>query len=314
MTVVKPARRAKEVSESNFHLDRLNIGPRLTLCFLSIILVLLLGNAVLLWQFHQARAQAARLRGVDQELIAVLQSHVSLMSFYERLEALTHSENTSDLLNQAQTIRNALLENSRRTRDALGQLPPEVKLDPALLPTLLTIQDTLPAELEEITALAQLRDWEAVRLRLTRQLRPLEFRSAQLVENIDRQVAEERAQAVLNIARVQRKILFIVPITALLTLLFAAFLGLVVTRSITQPLGRLMQGSRALAQGDFTHRVPAAGKDEIGRLGKVFNDMIVRLQELYRELQRKESYLAEAQLLSHTGSFGWEVSSGKIQW
>ena len=314
MTVVKPARRAKEVSESNFHLDRLNIGPRLTLCFLSIILVLLLGNAVLLWQFHQARAQAERLRAVDQELIAVLQSHVSLMSFYERLEAFTHSENTGDLLNEAQTIRNALLENSRRTREALGQLPPEVKLDPALLPTLLTIQDTLPAELEEITALAQLRDWEAVRLRLTRQLRPLEFRSAQLVENIDRQVAEERAQAVLNIARVQRKILFIVPITALLTLLFAAFLGLVVTRSITQPLGRLMQGSRALAQGDFTHRVPAAGKDEIGRLGKVFNDMIVRLQELYRELQRTESYLAEAQLLSHTGSFGWEVSSGKIQW
>jgi len=292
VTVVKLARRSKEVSESNFQLDRLNIGPRLTLCFLSIILVLLLGNAVLLWQFHQARAQAERLRGVDQELIAVLQSHVSLMSFYEKLEALTHSENTGDLLNEAQTIRNALLENSRRTRDALGQLPPEVKLDPALLPTLLTIQDTLPAELEEITALAQSRDWEAVRLRLTRQLRPLESRSAELVENIDRQVGEERVQAVLNIARVQRKIFFIVPITAMLTLLFAALLGLAVTRSITQPLGRLMQGSRALAQGDFTHRVPAVGKDEIGRLGKVFNDMIVRLQELYRELQRKESYLA----------------------
>ena len=314
MTVVKLARRAKEVSESNFHLDRLNIGPRLTLCFLSIIVVLLLGNAVLLWQFHQARAQAERLRGVDQELIAVLQSHVSLMSFYERLEALTHSENTGDLLNEAQTIRNALLQNSRRTRNALSHLPPEVELDPTLLPTLLTIQDTLPAELEGITALAQLRDWGAVRLRLTNQLRPLELRSAELVENIDRQVGEERVQAVLNIARVQRKIFFIVPITVMLTLLFAAFLGLVVTRSITQPLGRLMQGSRALATGDFSHRVPAVGKDEIGRLGKVFNDMIVRLQELYRELQRKESYLAEAQLLSHTGSFGWEVSSGKIQW
>ena len=78
MTAVKLARRAKEVSKSNFHLDRLNIGPRLTLCFLSIILVLLLGNAVLLWQFRQARAQAERLRGVDQELIAVLQSHVVL--------------------------------------------------------------------------------------------------------------------------------------------------------------------------------------------------------------------------------------------
>jgi PAS domain S-box-containing protein len=314
VTVVKLARWAKEASESNFHLDRLNIGPRLTLCFLSIILALLLGNAVLLWQFHQARAQAERLGGVDQELIAVLQTHISLMSFYERLDALAHSESTDDLLNEAETIRNALLQNSRRTRNALSELPPQVQIDPALLPTLLTIQDTLPAELEGIIALAQSRDWEAVRLRLSNQVRPLESRSEQLVENIDREVGKERAQAVLNITGVQRKILIIVPITAMLTLLFAAFLGLAVTRSITQPLRRLMQGSRALARGEFGHRVPAGGNDEIGRLGNVFNDMIVRLQELYRELQRKESYLAEAQLLSHTGSWGWDVSSGKIHW
>jgi PAS domain S-box-containing protein len=31
-------------------------------------------------------------------------------------------------------------------------------------------------------------------------------------------------------------------------------------------------------------------------------------------LQRSEAYLAEAQRLSHTGSFGWDVSSGKLYW
>src|SRR5258706_10495514 len=35
---------------------------------------------------------------------------------------------------------------------------------------------------------------------------------------------------------------------------------------------------------------------------------------LARELRRRESYLAEAQRLSHTGSFGWRVSSGEIFW
>jgi PAS domain S-box-containing protein len=35
---------------------------------------------------------------------------------------------------------------------------------------------------------------------------------------------------------------------------------------------------------------------------------------LNRELRRRESYLAEAQRLSHTGSFGWRVSSGEIFW
>jgi len=35
---------------------------------------------------------------------------------------------------------------------------------------------------------------------------------------------------------------------------------------------------------------------------------------LTRELRRREAYLAEAQRLSHTGSFGWRVSSGEIFW
>jgi signal transduction histidine kinase len=35
---------------------------------------------------------------------------------------------------------------------------------------------------------------------------------------------------------------------------------------------------------------------------------------LYSELQHAEAYLAEAQRLSHTGSFGWHVSSGEIFW
>jgi PAS domain S-box-containing protein len=35
---------------------------------------------------------------------------------------------------------------------------------------------------------------------------------------------------------------------------------------------------------------------------------------LTRELRRREAYLAEAQRLSHTGSFGWKVASGEILW
>jgi PAS domain S-box-containing protein len=35
---------------------------------------------------------------------------------------------------------------------------------------------------------------------------------------------------------------------------------------------------------------------------------------LAQELRRREAYLAEAQRLSHTGSFGWKVASGEILW
>src|SRR5580704_17989821 len=38
---------------------------------------------------------------------------------------------------------------------------------------------------------------------------------------------------------------------------------------------------------------------------------LIRAEEA---LRRSEAYLAEAQKLSHTGSFGWDVSSGEIYW
>jgi len=312
--VSKIAGWAKKAGQTTFHLDRLNIGPRLTACFVLIIVAMLAGNAVLLWQFHQARTQAKRLSSVDQQLITVLQAHITLMASYESLDILAHSENSDTFVREAKALRDALLHSNQRSRNALMRLPRETQLDPTLIPTLVAIQDGLPPQLDAVILLAQIGDWEAVRLRLVGQIRPIEARSASLVESVDHEVGTERAEAQLRIERAQQRILIFVPATATLTLLFAAFLGWAITRSITHPLGTLVEGSTALARGDFTHRVFATGSDEIARLGTVFNEMVVKLQELYRELQRRESYLAEAQLLSHTGSFGWNVSSGEIYW
>src|SRR6266487_2732666 len=41
---------------------------------------------------------------------------------------------------------------------------------------------------------------------------------------------------------------------------------------------------------------------------------VTEQEELTQELRRREAYLAEAQRLSHTGSFGWDVSSREINW
>ena len=305
--VAKLAARAQEAGERTLRLHRLNIGTRLTVCFAVIVLAMLLGNSVLLWQFYHARLQAERLTGVDQELIVVLQAHANLMSFYERLEVLADSENTAELITEAEKLRTDLLENSSRISNTLSRLPPEVQLDPILLPTLEVLQEALPAELGAVTDLAKLKDWPAVRLRLANQVRPLESRTSALVANLDRDVAEKRARSLLEIARAQHRIFLIVPITGALTLLIAAFLGLAITRSITAPLGRLMDGSKALARGEFTHQVPLKGDDELAQLGQVFNDTATRLRTLYETLQHSEAYLEEAQRLTHTASWAWRL-------
>jgi signal transduction histidine kinase len=67
---------------------------------------------------------------------------------------------------------------------------------------------------------------------------------------------------------------------------FALFLGVVVAglivRSINEPLRRLTQGTRAIAKGQFWHRLPASGSDEFAELARDFNVMSERLGELDR--------------------------------
>ena len=75
-------------------LRRTRIGRRLGWCFVLIILLMSAGHALLLWQFHVVHLQANRLKGVDQELIAVLRFQTALRSFDSHLNELALSQDT----------------------------------------------------------------------------------------------------------------------------------------------------------------------------------------------------------------------------
>ncbi|MCU1242196.1 MAG: sensor histidine kinase protein [Candidatus Acidoferrum typicum] len=281
----------KSAEAKTLQAGRLNIGPRLILGFAVIIFLMLVADAVLLWQFHLVRAEAERLNGIDRKLVAVLRVHTSLSAFHDRLEALVDSQDAAGLVTEAGPLRNAVLEDSRRAMSALSLAPFDLQRDPTILPTLHAVQSALPSQLEAITTLAASGDWRAVRLRLANQVTSLKSLTSALVETVDHEVGEEQAQTVRNIKRVQRLVFLVVPLTALFTLLIAATLGLAITRSITQPLARLVDGSKALARGEFQYEVTVTGRDELAHLGRVFNDTASRLQDLYATLQQSEDRL-----------------------
>src|SRR4029077_13055522 len=304
----------KSAEAKTLHAGRLAIGPRLILGFVFIILSMLAADGIILWQFSVVRTQAMRLNDIDQKLVAVLRVHTSLLAFHDQLEGLADAEDADRLLVAAGPLRTAVLEDIRRATSALSLAPSDPRRDPTVLPTLHVIQSALPSQLEAIITLAASGDWRAVHLRLANQVRPLEYLASALVQKVEREASEQQAETVLNIRRVRRLVFWVVPLTAVFTLLIAATLGLAITRSITQPLARLVEGSKALARGEFQHQVSVTGKDELAHLGHVFNDTARRLQDLYETLQQSEAYLAEAQRLSKTGSFGWSVSTGEVRW
>src|ERR1700690_1847021 len=55
-------------------------------------------------------------------------------------------------------------------------------------------------------------------------------------------------------------------------------------------------------------------KDQERELRQARDLLEIKVMERTKELRRNEAYLAEAQKLSKTGSFGWDVSAGEIYW
>ena len=213
-------------------LEILDIGPRLSLIFALLVLLILGGNALLIWQFQVARAQEHRLSAINQQLIAVLRLQESIKSFNEQLADLAQTHDAKRLVLEANSLREALLGYTKDTRNSLAQLRSETQVEPALMPTLEAIEIALPSQLDSITALARSEDWEAIHRRLANQMRPLEIQTSALVKILDREVSDEVRQAADNMARAQRRIFVIVPVTAIFTFAVAAFFGWATSRQI----------------------------------------------------------------------------------
>ena len=211
-----------------------NIGRRLTLTLALLIALILGGNGLVILQFEKARIQTNRLTGVSQQLIKVLRLQESLLSFHQRLNELAQAKDTQRLIAEAKPLRTALLEQAQQTRNTLAYLPAELRADTAFLTALDTIEITLPLQLQDVIALAMAGDWEAVRLRLDNELKRIEATTSALVKNIDRDLDEEPPHVVANMVDVQRRILLIVPVTAVSTVFIAAFFGWAIARRILE--------------------------------------------------------------------------------
>lgn len=76
----------------------------------------------------------------------------------------------------------------------------------------------------------------------------------------------------------------------LVVVLLASWFGMYLSRGITGPIKRLLQGTHAIAAGDLSWTIPPVGDDEIGHLVNSFNQMTADLRASHAELERRRRY------------------------
>ena len=82
-------------------------------------------------------------------------------------------------------------------------------------------------------------------------------------------------------------------IVAVLGLTAAIFLAVIVTRSISKPLGRINKGLSLLSQGDLSTKLPEEGNDEFSALSAKVNSLTDSLRELVGNILEQEKRLIE---------------------
>jgi nitrogen fixation/metabolism regulation signal transduction histidine kinase len=131
-----------------------------------------------------------------------------------------------------------------------------------------------------------------------------EPRVLQLLEPVPKQLGQD-AEAVqsgyreyqeLTLSRRGLKRLYGVTLTLtlLLALLSAAALAFVLSDRLSAPIGALVEGTRAVASGDFSQRAAVVSRDEIGTLTQSFNRMTLQLAEAHARAERHQAALTQA--------------------
>jgi nitrogen fixation/metabolism regulation signal transduction histidine kinase len=136
----------------------------------------------------------------------------------------------------------------------------------------------------------------------------------QLIEPVPKPLAQEvekvqagaRDYQEISFSRNSLKRLYAVTLTLTLLLALTSALGLAVVLSerFSAPLGLLAEGTRAVAQGDFTRRQPVTSRDELGVLTESFNTMTAQLAEAQQKTEesRRATETTRAYLESILGN------------
>ena len=148
--------------------------------------------------------------------------------------------------------------------------------------------------------------------RLSKETRYLQFTQPvpkQLAADAETVQAVSRDYKQLSLSRLGLKRLYGITLTLslLIVLLSAVSAAFFISNRLSAPLAALAEGTRAVAQGDFTHQHPIQSSDELGALTGLFNQMTSQLADAKAMSERQQIQVKNAKaylesVLAHLSS------------
>ncbi|MCS3811033.1 methyl-accepting chemotaxis protein [Xanthomonas sp. 4461] len=260
-------------------LQRYNVGPRLAAAFA--VLIVLSGCIAFIGYRGLSSARALVDDIVHQNMVKIRLSNDMINANFiigmqlRNVVLPTTDEENRKFIAQIQSAR----ADYTKAREALYAMPPSEQ-GKALRADIDARRAEVKVLNDKVIDLVMTgHSDEALPLLLTKAAPAMQGWQDKIAENItlqDKMAADASAVALKSMAD-SRKLL--VAGTVLVVLLSAA-LGLLITRSLTQPLGRATRAAEAIAGGKLDNDVDTSFNDETGRLLKAMSKMQLQLRNL----------------------------------
>ncbi len=289
------------------------IGARLAVSFAVILGLLLASGVVGLWQANKYKRRVRELDVIDQQVLAVMHVNNNVLEFKNIMQTACAGQNAERFKNQIRPFQSALLRDIDTASFAMRLAGAPGDNRASTLTTLAYIRASIPAVIDTLIEMADVGDWQAIRLRLENQVNDASHVLSQVSREIDEQATSQRQHSLDELRAGSRRAMIMLLVLGAFTFLSAGVLGTVVTRSISVPLRRLQEGAGAMAAGDFGYRVPVSGNDELGILARACNRAASRVEQLYSNLSRSEAHFRS--LIEHASDLIMIVDpNGSVQY
>ena len=205
-----------------------------------------------------------------------------------------HSETLNRLIEDG-TAQEVVLFNTRgkiivryTNGNPLPDMPDAKTLQLALKQGLLKVIDTLPNNSLVLRVLIPVNaEADQGDIRILQLIQPV---SNQLAADTETVLSVYRDYQELSLSRLGLKRLYGITLTLslLIVLLSAVSAAFFLSARLSSPLAALAEGTRAVAQGDFSGNYPIQSRDELGALTGMFNQMTAQLSDAKKLSERQQ--------------------------